>query len=132
MKQLGARGNIKLQPGLAWETGIKPKSLDLVLDRGTMPWISSLAPGKERETILHYLSLVKRKGKIILLRPSAGTTPTYEGVIRQLEELAAEKKLSFKEVPVKTPPFKITGNGEKEIKLKPIMGMSAAIIITKL
>ena len=118
---------IKLQPGLAWQTGIKPGTQTIVVDRLTNSFITKQGPGKMTQTINHYLSLLKRKGKAIFLFE---TNSSLKSVLKELKPLIKSQNVSLEFVPldnnVKNSGFEMNGYG-----IKPNYTCRTAIVVTK-
>ncbi|MFH0972209.1 MAG: hypothetical protein V1835_06635 [Candidatus Micrarchaeota archaeon] len=59
----GKKNNVRFQIGLAWDTGIKPGTVDLLVDKGTHDYLT--AQNKLQDSVKHYLELLKKGGKLV-------------------------------------------------------------------
>lgn len=134
----GSSRAIRLSPGVAWKTGIKRNSLDLILDRGTVYWTTKgefgVTLGYEQPytsfpiLLNHYLELLKSGGRIVFMIYSRDRL-SYRS-LEHLRELVAKGKLNVKEVEITKEPYKV---GKKhKIEISPHTNYDRAIIITKL
>ena len=126
---------ISLQPGLAWETGIKPGSLDLLIDRGTLGFVTVQGIETKRDllqkTIDHYISRVRIGGKAVFIFKK-GELMTYNRLWNRsprdlFGKMAANGAVSVEEVGIKHSKFKIGGIG-----IKRTIHRELALIITRL
>ncbi|MFA4855409.1 MAG: hypothetical protein WC634_02360 [archaeon] len=126
---IGLKTGIRLQPGLAWKTGIKPGTLNLIVDRDVNYWVSIQGKTKLQETINHYLSLLKKGGKIALLFNTTrdGAEEHLRATKEIIQGLLPKQKATVEEIPIKTEKFNL---GPKQIQ--PRYSMQLAIIVTKL
>ena len=127
---------VRLQPGLAWNTGLKPKSLDLLVDRDTMHWVSKQKPGAIAQTVNHYLSLLRKNGKIVFLvstgleghaTAASPLRAAYQEITDILGPMVKAGGIRIEEVDITNSNFRL---GKKVIE--PHYRMGAAIIMTKL
>lgn len=118
---------IKLQPGLAWQTGIKPGSQTIVVDRLTNYWITKQGPGKMAQAAKHYLSLLKPNGKAIFLFE---TNSALKNVLKELKLLASSEGILIEFVKldnaVKNNGFEVNGH-----IIKPNYTCRTALVVTK-
>lgn len=100
--------SIKLHPGLAWNTGFKPRAFHLIVDRGTLnfaaTYLFSSAPSVDRHeaTVNHYLELLPEGGQIKFLvhgtnrgKPESMSDGILEKFLRNLIE---QGKIHVREV----------------------------------
>ncbi len=78
-----SKNAIRLIPRLAWETGIRPRSLNLIVDRGTWGFILDQNREDLRKTVDHYLALLQPQGKIVLFIED---TPRVKRANRELKK----------------------------------------------
>lgn len=128
-----SKRGIRLIPTVAWNTGIKENSLDLVLDRGTWPFILNQGTNSGKnflsDSIKHYLRILRPGGKVVFMLPEFQVEEQHEPTLRKnLKELLDQKQVHVRETPLENlhapyPSHKLTYAGYK---------YATAIVVTKL
>ena len=118
-----------LQPGLAWSTGLKPRSLDLLIDRGT--WFYLHRQGRLEESINHYLEILKPGGRIVFFSSrdfGDGLSDVDEDPLPSaIQNAAKSQKLHVTGQPVhsiRSHPYPLTS--------RPVYAYLHAFVVTKL
>ncbi|MFH1751069.1 MAG: hypothetical protein ABH863_05295 [Candidatus Micrarchaeota archaeon] len=95
---------IKLLPAFAWDTGMRPRSMDLIIDRGTFYFFG--IPGKLPDAANHYLDLLKPGGRAVFFLRRATGTLHYRKEVEGILQNEIQKLVSRGLVHARTVRFK--------------------------
>ena len=89
---------IKLYPGSAWNTGIKPNSLDLIIDRGTWQWVIWQKEINAQRMLIHYLEILRNGGRIVFFTEPPERIKEYMHLSGLLRELIKFGRINVDEI----------------------------------